>query len=81
MPALEQFKPEVVLVSAGFDAHERDPLGGMRMTTAGYVRLVQMLDNASKRVACARPASARHRRRLPSVALRECLEGAIGALS
>ncbi len=36
IPLLEQFRPELVLVSAGFDAHERDPLGQMRMTTDGF---------------------------------------------
>jgi acetoin utilization deacetylase AcuC-like enzyme len=43
IPVLEQFRPELLLVSAGFDAHERDPLGGMRMTTAGYARLTARL--------------------------------------
>ena len=28
LPVLSQFKPDLVIVSAGFDAHERDPLGG-----------------------------------------------------
>ncbi|MCR4314808.1 MAG: histone deacetylase [Planctomycetes bacterium] len=32
----EFVKPEIVLVSAGFDAHERDPLSQMKVTTAGY---------------------------------------------
>ena len=32
----ERFRPEFVLVSAGFDAHVRDPLGGMRVTTEGF---------------------------------------------
>lgn len=36
IPVLMQFKPELLLVSAGFDAHERDPLGNMRVTTAGF---------------------------------------------
>ena len=80
VPALEQYKPEVVLVSAGFDAHERDPLGGMRMTTAGYVRLVQMLDTVSKRVTGKRPALVTEGG-YHLIALRECLEGAIGVLS
>jgi acetoin utilization deacetylase AcuC-like enzyme len=35
-PALLAFKPEFILVSAGFDAHERDPLGGMNVTTRGF---------------------------------------------
>ena len=32
VPVVRQFAPELVLVSAGFDAHERDPLAAMRMT-------------------------------------------------
>jgi acetoin utilization deacetylase AcuC-like enzyme len=31
-----RFRPEVVLVSAGFDAHEADPVGGMGVTTEGF---------------------------------------------
>jgi acetoin utilization deacetylase AcuC-like enzyme len=80
VPALEQFRPEIVLVSAGFDAHERDPLGGMRMTTEGYVALIRMLDATARRVSGRRPAlvteGGYHLQ-----ALRECLEGTIEALS
>ena len=36
VPVLRQFKPDVLLVSAGFDAHERDPLASMRLTTASF---------------------------------------------
>jgi acetoin utilization deacetylase AcuC-like enzyme len=36
LPAAESFAPDVVLISAGFDAHRNDPLGGMRLTAAGY---------------------------------------------
>jgi acetoin utilization deacetylase AcuC-like enzyme len=35
-PLLRAFRPDHLLVSAGFDAHERDPLGGMRLSTACY---------------------------------------------
>lgn len=38
-PVLRAFRPELLLVSAGFDAHAQDPLASMRMTTAGYARL------------------------------------------
>jgi acetoin utilization deacetylase AcuC-like enzyme len=38
-PALRRFEPELILVSAGFDAHWDDPLGGMSLTLAGYDRL------------------------------------------
>lgn len=43
LPRLRQFKPELLMISAGFDAHEQDPLGQLRMTTAGFARLTQAL--------------------------------------
>ncbi len=43
LPRLRKFKPELLMVSAGFDAHEMDPLGQLRMTTAGFTRLTQAL--------------------------------------
>ena len=42
-PALEAFKPELLLVSAGFDAHEDDPLAGLEVTTDGYRELTRMI--------------------------------------
>ena len=35
-PVAEQFMPELILVSAGFDTHLQDPMGGMKMTAEGY---------------------------------------------
>src|SRR5207302_1459723 len=40
-PAVERFEPELVLVSAGFDAHERDPLAQMRVTADGFRELAR----------------------------------------
>lgn len=42
-PALEAFAPELLLVSAGFDAHEDDPLGSQRVTTAGFRQWLRAL--------------------------------------
>jgi len=36
LPVLTQFEPDLLLISAGFDAHQDDPLGGMRLTTAAF---------------------------------------------
>jgi len=36
MPLALEFKPDIVLVSAGQDAHKDDPLGGMRLTADGF---------------------------------------------
>jgi acetoin utilization deacetylase AcuC-like enzyme len=36
LPALDRFAPELLIVSAGFDAHEMDPLGGLAFTDDDY---------------------------------------------
>ena len=36
VPAFDAFKPEVILLSAGFDAHESDLMSGVSLTTEGY---------------------------------------------
>jgi acetoin utilization deacetylase AcuC-like enzyme len=36
LPALDRFAPELLIVSAGFDAHKADPLAQLRLETADY---------------------------------------------
>ncbi|KAG7472662.1 hypothetical protein MATL_G00111270 [Megalops atlanticus] len=43
MPIARQFDPELVLVSAGFDAARGDPLGGYQVTPEGYAHLTHLL--------------------------------------
>lgn len=43
IPTARRFKPELVLVSAGFDAHWLDPLAGTRLSLTGYASLTRML--------------------------------------
>ena len=43
MPIATHFDPELVIVAAGFDAAEGDPLGGCHVTPAGYARLTEQL--------------------------------------
>lgn len=38
-----KFEPNFVLISAGFDAHEKDPLGRIKMTTEGFGRLTEIV--------------------------------------
>ncbi len=38
-----EYKPQLVLISAGFDIHYDDPLGGMEVTRKGFSRLTQIL--------------------------------------
>jgi len=39
-PVLEQFRPDTILVSLGIDAHYRDPLTSLTLSSPGYVELV-----------------------------------------
>jgi len=42
-PAALSFKPDIVLISAGFDAQEGDLLGGMKVSTEGFAELTRMV--------------------------------------
>ena len=42
-PVVRRFRPDLLLVSAGFDAHEHDPLAGMRLTTGAFGAMTQAL--------------------------------------
>jgi acetoin utilization deacetylase AcuC-like enzyme len=50
-PAVARFEPELVLVSAGFDAHEDDPLANMRVTEDGFRELARRCRALSGRLA------------------------------
>jgi acetoin utilization deacetylase AcuC-like enzyme len=79
LPALETFAPDLILVSAGFDAHVRDPLGGMRLTTAGYVHLIERLQRAAETICGGRTAWITEGG-YDLAALAECLEGLVATL-
>jgi acetoin utilization deacetylase AcuC-like enzyme len=42
-PLAFEFRPDLILVSAGFDCHASDPLGGMRLTAQGFAALTRCL--------------------------------------
>lgn len=48
VPAARDYKPELVLVSAGFDAHAADPLAGMRVTESGFVEMARRARDISE---------------------------------
>jgi acetoin utilization deacetylase AcuC-like enzyme len=50
-PEVRRFQPELVLVSAGFDAHQDDPLAGMRLTEDGFRELARRSAELGPRVA------------------------------
>jgi acetoin utilization deacetylase AcuC-like enzyme len=43
LPALDAFKPEMLLISAGFDAHRDDPLAQMQLSEDGFAAITAML--------------------------------------
>jgi acetoin utilization deacetylase AcuC-like enzyme len=61
LPAVEDFRPEAILVSAGFDAHRADPLADLHVTEEGYQSVAAALGGVARRL------------RLPGMAL--TLEG------
>ena len=42
-PVALKFRPDLILVSAGFDTHRLDPMGGMNLTETGYAALTRSL--------------------------------------
>lgn len=42
-PLIRQYDPEIILVSAGYDGHHKDLLGGMKVTRAGFSQLAAMV--------------------------------------
>jgi acetoin utilization deacetylase AcuC-like enzyme len=69
LPRLDEFKPEMIFISAGFDAHRDDDLGQMGLVEADYEWLTEKIDAVAKKHAKGRIVS--------------CLEGGynLGALS
>ena len=50
VPALVRFKPDLLLISAGFDAFVHDPLAGMRVTHAGFAAMARRLRRVADRL-------------------------------
>ncbi len=57
VPALKRFAPQLLLISAGFDAWRADPLGGMRVTAAGFEHWGQRLGAVAAEVCAGRSLS------------------------
>jgi acetoin utilization deacetylase AcuC-like enzyme len=49
--AVRSFEPELLLVSAGFDAHFEDPLAGLEVTADGFAELARRASTLAPRVA------------------------------
>lgn len=49
MPALTEFEPQLLFISAGFDAHRDDPLGSMNLTSEFYGEMTAMIKEVTDR--------------------------------
>jgi acetoin utilization deacetylase AcuC-like enzyme len=57
LPRLEEFKPEMIFISAGFDAHREDDLGQLGLVEADYAWITQQIKDVAKRHAQGRIVS------------------------
>ena len=57
LPALEAFRPGFVIVSAGFDAHEKDPLAQTRLTTGAFATMTESVLDLARRACSGRVLS------------------------
>ena len=48
LPALEDFQPEMIFISAGFDAHQNDPLANLNFTEADFAWATEVLCKFAK---------------------------------
>ena len=46
-PYVESFDPDIILVSAGYDLHESDPLAQLNVTTEGIAKIVRLILNSA----------------------------------
>ena len=56
-PAIERHQPDILFVSAGFDAHEDDPLGGLRLTEEDFTWVTEWIVDAATKHAGGRIVS------------------------
>jgi acetoin utilization deacetylase AcuC-like enzyme len=53
LPVLREFEPDLILVSAGYDAHAADPLGGMALESASFGRFAASLASLADEIGAA----------------------------
>ena len=58
LPELDKFRPEVLMISAGFDAHAEDPLAQVQLSEEGFEHMTQLLVESSEKHCGGRVVSA-----------------------
>jgi acetoin utilization deacetylase AcuC-like enzyme len=57
MPVVDRFKPEMLLISAGFDAHAEDPLAQLQLTDDGFADITRRLVECANQHTCGKIVS------------------------
>lgn len=52
VPIGKQFKPDLIIISSGYDSHHADPLGGLRFTTNFYGIMTEKYQKIQKKIVC-----------------------------
>ena len=52
LPIAEQFKPDLIIVSVGYDSHHADPLGGLKLTCDFYGEILRRLQLIQPKILC-----------------------------
>jgi len=52
IPTSEQFKPDFIIMSTGYDSHHSDPLGGLKFTTDFYETIIEKYQDIQKKIVC-----------------------------
>jgi len=52
MPIARNFKPDIILVSSGFDSHHLDPLGGLKLSSNFFGEIISRLQNVQSKIVC-----------------------------
>jgi acetoin utilization deacetylase AcuC-like enzyme len=58
LPELDKFRPEVLMISAGFDAHAEDPLAHIELSEEGFEHMTRLLVESAGRHCGGRVVSA-----------------------
>ena len=80
VPVVTAFDPQVILLSAGYDAHTRDPLGGMQVSTEGFASLTAHVQRLAD-TCCAGRLAAVTEGGYDMTALGECLTATVRQLA
>lgn len=50
LPAIREHRPGLILISAGFDAHQADPIGGMALSTASFGKITRAIAGTAREI-------------------------------